>query len=410
MAEPRRYVPRTLESVFSAASAHFPVLLVTGARQVGKTTMLRHLAGPERTFVSLDDPLVLELARNDPALFLQRFRPPLLLDEFQYAPSLLPHLKREADRANEAGLFWLTGSQVFQGMRGVTESLAGRVAIFHLQGLSRREALGFGHSAPPFLPSPTLPEERILLPSGVSDLYATILRGSLPALALDSQLDPDLFHSSYVQTYLQRDLRDLAKVGDESAFLRFLRATAARTGQLLNVAALARDADVAPNTAKHWLSILQTSGIVFLLEPYSSNRISRLVKAPKLYFCDTGLCAYLTGWTTAATLESGAMSGAFFETWALGEIRKSLLHAGKTATMFYYRDRDQVEIDLLLEQDGTLFPVEFKKTASPKRDAFRSFAALRKTGVPVGTGGVVCFAEHFLPLAENVYAIPAGLL
>ena len=290
------YVPRTLEPAVTKASEQFPVVLLTGAGQVGKTTLLKHLSQGTRSYVTLDDPLVLSLAKADPALFMQRFPPPVLIDEIQYAPELLPYIKMAADGASQPGLFWLTGSQQFHLMQGVSESLAGRVAVLHLLGLSRRELIGQGLDAPPFLPTPDEIARRSAQGPRLTlqEFYRRIWRGALPAIALNDSVDRDLFYSSYVQTYLQRDVRALARVGDELAFLRFLRAAAARTGQLLNLADLARDADVAPNTAKSWLSILQTSAIIYLLEPYHSNLSQRLVKAPKLYFLDTGLATYLT--------------------------------------------------------------------------------------------------------------------
>jgi hypothetical protein len=336
----------------------------------------------------------------------------VLIDEIQYAAELLPYIKIAVDAHHQPGLFWLTGSQQFHVMHGVSESLAGRVAVVHLLGLSRREWLGQGLVAQPFLPTPaevaqrTAQGGRITLP----ELYHLIWRGALPAIALNESLDRDLFYSSYVQTYLQRDVRNLARVGDEMAFLRFLRAAAARTGQLLNLAELARDTDIAPNTAKNWLSILQTAEIVYLLEPYHTNLSKRLIKAPKLYFFDTGLAAYLTAWASPQTLEAGALSGPILETWVVAELVKSYWHNGRQAPLFYYRDRDQREIDLLLVQDGTVYPLEIKKTASPTRDDVRHFQALERIGLPIGPGGVICLAEQSLPLTAATQSIPAWIL
>ncbi|MBP7868045.1 MAG: DUF4143 domain-containing protein [Acidobacteria bacterium] len=242
------------------------------------------------------------------------------------------------------------------------------------------------------------------------DIYRIIWRGSFPAVAGDDGKDRDLFYGSLLQTYLQRDLRDLANVGDEMAFLRFLRAVAARTAQLLNLSALARDADVAVNTAKKWLSILQASGMVHLLEPYHTNLTLRLVKAPKLHFLDSGLCAFLTGWSSPETLEAGAMTGAIFESWVFAEILKSYLHNGKRAPLFHFRNRDGEEIDLLIESDGKLHPVEVKKTASPSARAVRQFALLDRLGLPRGIGALVCLATEALPLRKDVWSIPAGML
>lgn len=406
------YSQRTLEVFIQSSAGRFPVVLLTGARQVGKTTLLRHLGGKTRTYVTLDDPLVLSLARNDPALFMQRFPAPVLIDEIQYAPELLPYIKMAVDQDKQPGAFWLTGSQQFQLMKNVSESLAGRVAILQLLGLSRQEMLGQGAVQKPFLPDRNelahwLPTSE---PLSLKDLYRIIWRGSYPALALDSAMERDLFLSSYVQTYLQRDVRDLAQVGDEMAFLRFLRASAARTGQLLNIAELSRDADISPVTGKKWLSILQASGLVYLLEPYFSNVTKRMVKTPKLYFLDTGLASYLTEWSSPETLEAGAMSGAILETWIMDELLKSWWHNGLRAPFYYYRDKDQKEIDLLIIQDGTVYPLEFKKTASPDKRDIRHFSVLEKLNLPVGMGGVICLASQALPLDNAAWCIPAGIL
>lgn len=406
-------LPRTLSAHVQAASALFPVLLVVGARQVGKTTLLRALSEAGRQYVTLDDPLALSLAREEPALFLQRFAPPVLIDEIQYAPGLLPYIKMAADQAQRPGLFWLTGSQPFHLMRGVSESLAGRVAVIRLLGLSHRETLGKGNEPiPPFLPTPALLEARQTTgaPLEVGELYTAIWRGSFPAIAANPHMDHDLFYGSYLQTYLQRDVRDLARVGDEMAFLRFLRAAAARTGQLLNMAELARDTDVAPNTAKTWLSILETSGLIYLLQPWHTHLTQRLVKTPKLYFLDTGLCAYLTQWTSPQTLEAGAMSGAIFETWVMIELLKSYWHQGRLAPFYYFRNKDQREIDVLIESDGRLYPVECKKSASPSREALQGMTALEKLGVNIGPGAVICMAPQLLPLQRTVMAVPVGIV
>jgi uncharacterized protein len=406
------YLHRTLESFIEETTRHFPVLLVTGPRQVGKTTILKHQSEKERTYVTLDDPMVCSLAKEDPGLFLQRFHAPILIDEIQYAPELLPHIKMAVDKAPKPGMFWLTGSQQFHLMKGVSESLAGRVGVINLLGFSQREQLGFIEDKTPFLPGDhsilrRLAQENTI---GLQELYRRIWRGSFPAIALDSAMDRDLFYGSYVQTYLQRDVRDLAKVGDEMAFLRFLRAAAARTGQLLNMADMARDADVSQNTAKHWLSILQASGIVYLLEPYHSNVTKRLVKRPKLYLLDTGLGAYLTEWSTPETLEAGAMSGAILETWIVTEILKSYWHNGQRAPLYFYRDKDKKEIDLLIVRDNTIYPLEIKKTAVPRKDSVRHFGVLEKMNLPIGPGGVICLIDIVLPLTEKAQAIPVAAL
>lgn len=406
------YLPRTLENFAKSAASQFPVLLVTGARQVGKTTFLRHFSESNRTYVSLDDVLLLDLAKRDPALFFQRFQPPLLIDEIQYAPELLPYIKMAVDNTRQPNLFWLTGSQQFHLMKGVSESLAGRVAVVQLLGLSRLERIGRGSESKPFVPMPSeiIEQERIIDPLDLRDLFQMIWRGSYPAIVVSKDMDRDLFYSSYVQTYLQRDVRDLARVGDEMAFLRFLRVAAARTGQLLNLSDFARDADISVNTAKSWLSIMQASGLVYLLEPYHNNLSKRLTKTPKLYFLDTGLCSYLTGWSSPETLEAGAMSGAILETWVISELLKSYLHNGRNAPFYYYRDKDRKEIDLLIVQDGIIYPLEIKKTASPTLADIRSFLSLQKLGMPVGPGGVICLTKQSLPITDSAMSIPVGVL
>ena len=406
------YVRRTLEPFLKKANKQVAVILVTGARQVGKTTLLRHLAGSKRTYVTLDDPLVLSLAKEDPALFFQRYEPPLLIDEIQYAPELLPYIKMMVDREGMPGGFWLTGSQQFHLMKDVSESLAGRVGIVRLLGMSRRELNNQGPAAEPFHPkrikNTKRKEERPFL--SLSDLYELIWRGSFPGVSLHTDVDRDLFYGSYVQTYIQRDVHHLAKVGDEMAFLKFLRACAARTAQLVNMADLARDADIAPNTAKSWLSILRASGVIHLLEPYHTNVTKRLVKTPKLYMLDTGLCSYLTEWSNPKTLEAGAMSGAILETWIMAELLKGYWHNGQRAPFYFYRDRDKKEVDLLIVQDGAIHPVEIKKTASPGKKDIKNFPVLEKLNMPVADGGVICLAEEALPLAQGVWTIPVSML
>ncbi len=406
------YTSRTLENFFKKAKRQFPVLLVTGPRQVGKTTFLQHQSDKKRSYITLDDPMICQLARKDPGLLLQRFPPPVLIDEIQYAPELLPFIKIAVDREQRPNMFWLTGSQQFHMMKNVSESLAGRVGIINLLGLSHRELSGHSESVVPFTPTSKLISKQFKKTDslGLRDLYQLIWRGSFPAIALNKKMDRDLFYSSYLQTYLQRDIRDLANVGNEMAFLRFLRAAAARTGQLLNMADMARDADVSQNTAKHWLSILQASGIVYSLEPFYNNLTKRLVKRPKLYFLDTGLCSYLTEWSSPQTLEAGAMSGAILETWIIAEILKSYWHNGQRAPLYFYRDKDKKEINLLIIRNGMIYPLEFKKSTSPGKDGIRHFNVLKKLKMPLGPGGVICLAEQPLPLTNTAQVIPIATL
>ena len=403
------YINRHLEQVVSLANEMFPVVMVTGPRQVGKTTMLEKLMEEGRNFVSLDLPLNREMAIHEPELFLQRYPPPVLIDEFQYAQELLPYIKYHVDRRKRNGDYWLTGSQVFPMMKQVSESLAGRVAVIPMQGLSDSEILGVPGSI--FTGDPAVWMERVKTrkPQNLKEVYTRIYTGSMPR-AYSGAFDHYLFYSSYVDTYLQRDVRDLAQVGDVMAFMRFMTACAARTGGLVNYADLARDAGISPPTAKHWLSILQTSGLVVLLEPYFNNALKRIVKAPKIYFMDTGLCAFLTRWDSPETLEVSAMTGQFFETYVISEVIKSYFNAGKRPPVYYYRDTDQKEIDLVIEANNTLYPFEIKKTASPDKKAIRHFDALAKTGKTIGAGGVICMVDSVYPINADHSYIPVWLI
>ncbi len=403
------YIKRHLEEEIKKANRTFPVVLVTGPRQVGKTTMLERLAKKDRKYVTLDNPMIRELAKSDPDLFLQRYAPPVFIDEIQYAPELLPYIKIYVDQHKQKGDFWLTGSQMFHMMKNVSESLAGRVAVLQMSGLSTTEIYEYerGHF--------TTNDEELMKrlkerkPMGLKTVYERIYKGSMPAL-YETPQETEQYYSSYVNTYLQRDIRELTQVGDEMAFVRFMRACAARTGGMVNYSELAKDVGVSSPTAKQWLSILVTSGVVFLVEPYFNNALKRIVKAPNMYFIDTGLCAYLTKWSSADTLEVSAMSGAFFETYVVSEIVKSYYNEGKRPPIYYYRDFDGKEIDLLIEQDHVLYPIEIKKTGSPKRDAIKNFSALQKTGKRVGAGSVVCLCNEFLPIDANNHILPVWLI
>lgn len=407
------FTRRTLETAFLEACKFFPAVLVTGPRQVGKTTFLCNLREDTRKYVTLDNMLDCSMARNDPQGFLARYSPPVLIDEIQYAPELLPHIKimidkaRQAEKADRNGMFWLTGSQQFQLMKGVTESLAGRIGIVDLLGFSQSE-LENRHSVP-FLPD-------IAFSAGgtgvdTMELYRRIWTGAFPEIARDNGEHWTMFYSSHLRTYLERDVRDLSNIGDLEHFSRFLRAVAARTGQMLNYSDLARDADISMPTAKAWLSILKTSGLVWLLEPYFNNITKRMIKAPKLFMLDTGLCAFLTGWDSPRVLEAGAMAGAIFETWCFTEILKSYLHNGRSRVPFYYyRDKDKREIDLLIEQNGILYPVEFKKSASARLDDARHFKILEQLKKPVGMGAVICLYPELVQLRQDCRVIPAPLL
>lgn len=416
------YIRRAVEDTVLRIANTFPVLLVTGPRQVGKSTMLEHLASEERKVVTLDDPDVRYLAKQDPALFLQRYTPPVLIDEIQYAPELLPYIKMAADKSKRNGDFWLTGSQAFQMMKNVSESLAGRVGIVNLLGLSSSEINGT--PSMPFTTNPDVLLQRISSqrPMGLQDIYRRMFTGSMPRLYAQPETDHETYYQSYISTYLQRDIRDLTQVADEMAFYNFMVVVAARTGRPVVYEELAKEAGISAPTAKKWLSVLVSSYIVTLVQPYHNNVLKRVVKRPLLHFLDTGLCAHLLKWGNAETLEKGAMSGAFFESYVFSEIYKSYLNAGKQPPIFYYRDKDQKEIDILLYENGLICPIEVKKAASPGKEAIQNFDVLTPVTQPekfgelaqlkteIGNGAVVCMANDLLPINEKNWYVPVWVI
>lgn len=400
---------RTMSKTIKDASETFPVLLLTGPRQVGKTTLLEKLAKKNRNYVSLDDLEQRNLARTDPALFLQINPPPVIIDEVQYAPELFSYIKIYVDKHKKAGDFWLTGSQKFHLKKGIQETLAGRVAIIDLLGLSYSEMTDRADQSVPFLPTSARVKNIRKNPQQVrtlADVYTTIWNGSFPRLFTDNYKNRELFYRSYIKTYIERDVKDSYQISNDIAFYNYLRAAAARTGQLLNYADMARDVNIDAKTAKSWLSILERSGLVKLLEPYYNNITKRIIKTPKLYFLDTGLCAYLTGWDSPRTLEAGALSGAILETFVFSEIIKSYWHNGKEPDIYFYRDMDQKEIDFVIESNGRLYPIEVKKTATPGMTDIRNFNVLNGLKKEIGEGALLCFRQETIPLSGSVTAIP----
>ena len=401
------YISRNLEAVVMQVTKEFPAVLVTGPRQVGKTTMLKKLMeDTDRKYVSLDDLNERSLAKNDPELFLQAHKPPILIDEVQYAPELFPYIKIYADSHHEPGAFWLTGSQVFQMMKGVQESLAGRVAVLSMTSLSQAELSGA--SMTPFeIDLEALTErEKFRIPADVQGIFERIYRGSMPAIVSGRNTNSQIFYSSYLLTYIERDVKLLSDAIDSLKFLRFITATAARCSQMLNVAEIAQDADINQKQAKDWLQILETLGIIFYLHPYSNNLLKRLVKTPKLYFYDTGLVCHLTRWSSPEVLENGAMNGAVLENYVVSEIAKTWLNSGKEPYMYYYRDKDAKEIDVILEHDGILNPIEIKKTSNPGTELTRVFSLLDKASVPRGKGAVVCMKPKVGVIDRENYIVP----
>lgn len=403
------FIDRALASVVLEMSDTFPVVLLTGPRQVGKTTLLEKIAEKNRKYVSLDDPVARQLAKEEPLLFLQRYEPPVIIDEIQYAPELLPYIKLHVDRNKMKGDFWLTGSQMFHRMKGVSESLAGRVGIIPMQGLSISEINGIANEPYKTDINHLMNRLKIVKKMNLREVYECIFKGAMPAV-YETDQSIERYYASYVDTYIRRDIRDLSQVGDEMQFQRFLTTCAARTSQMVNYSELAKAVGITSPTAKKWLSLLVSSGIVVLIEPYFNNVLKRIVKAPNMYFMDTGLCAYLTRWTTSESLEVSAMSGEFFETFVVSEIIKSYLNAGKRPPVFYYRDSDQKAIDLIIEENGKLYPIEIKKTTNPKRNADRHFAILKKTGKECGMGNIVCMVDDLIPVNNETWAVPVWMI
>lgn len=408
-----KYIKRHMEDVVLELSKSWPAILLTGPRQAGKTTMLRKLSEREnigRRYVSLDDLTIRGMAKSDPKMFLQLYQPPVLIDEIQYAPELFTYIKIHIDEHHNPGDFWLTGSQIFRLMRGVQESLAGRVALLHMSPLSQREIIDA--VCMPFTTNfeTLLAESKKIQSVTTPELYRRIWQGSMPGLVCGEYPDRSTYYSSYLSTYVERDVRDLSGTVDALKFVKFVTAVAARAAQLVNYKAIADDADIDQITAKAWINILETLGIVFLLYPYSNNVLKRTIKTPKLYFYDTGLVCYLTKWSSPEVAESGAMSGALLENFAVSEMTKSYQNAGKEPFLHYYRDRDAKEIDVIIEGDGKLCPIEIKKTATPDKRLTRTFGVIDKSPLQLGTGAVLCMSDQLSAFDKDNLIVPIWMI
>lgn len=403
------YINRAMEATFKRMAQEFSVVLLTGPRQVGKTTMLKRLAEAEsvnREYVTLDDITEREMAKNDPKLFLQLHKPPVFIDEVQYAPELFPYIKIYVDEHQQAGDFWLTGSQIFKLMDGVQESLAGRVCLLHMSPLSQAEACGC--TSEPF----TVDFERLLMrskavaPASIQEIFERIWRGGMPAIVSGVKKEQAAVYSSYISTYIDRDVKEIADRVDSFKFLNFVTVVAALTSQMVNYKTIADAVEISVPTVKNWLNILERLGIIFYLHPYSNNLLKRMVTKPKLYFYDSGLVAYLTKWTDSETLMNGAMSGAILENFVVSEIVKSYQNAGLEPFVYYYRDKDNKEIDIVLERNGTLYPLEVKKTMMPDKRWTNVFGLLDKTSLKRGTGGILCLSDKFTAFDRDNLIIP----
>ena len=405
------YIKRHIEDAVRRRAKAKGAVVVTGARQVGKTTLIENLL-PELPKVTLDDLPTRRRAISSPSTFFNITPPPVFIDEVQYAPEIFSYIKILLDKSHHKGDFFLTGSQSYELMQNVTESLAGRAGILELHGLSLREINNEDWNTP-FLPTLEYLRERnknkttIRIP----EIWKIIHRGSLPELVVNDEYDWADFYADYIKTYIERDVRKLTQVADEDSFFRFMTVCAAMSGQLLNLTSLAGDVGISIPTAKRWISILKTSGIVFLLNPYSNNAINRAVKTPKLHFLDIGLAAYLTRWLTSENLSIGANNGNFFESFVVSEVLKSYSNAGKEADLYFLRDGNQKEIDLLIHENNTLYPLEIKIKAEPDTRDIRHFNMLEgKKNVKIGEGGVVCLANDLLQLDDKNYIIPLTLI
>ncbi len=407
------YIKRHLENEILKASKYYPVVMVCGQRQVGKSTMLNHIREANRRYVSLDDMNARRLAETDPELFFETYGFPILIDEFQRVPSILLEIKRIVDEKalngeENEGLFWLTGSQKFKMMQNVSESLAGRIAVFDLAGLSTAEI----EERPNDLFKPNLDDIKNRIKTSkdknIHDIFELIFKGSMPKI-ITTDIERDRYYSDYVNTYLERDIKELAQVGKLNEFYDFLVFMSARTSQELKYSEISSAIGISAPTAKAWVSILERSGIIYILHPYSTNITKRLVKTPKMYFMDTGLAAYLCRWPNAETLENGAMDGAFFETYVVTEIVKSYYNAGKHPDLYYYRDIDGKEIDLLIVEGIDIYPIEIKKSKNPSNPD-KNFSVLDKLKMNIKTGLVICMANELLPFNRNVWFCPAKTL
>ena len=418
-------IKRHMEPIIARRAANSKAILLTGPTQVGKSTLFKHLF-TDVNQVTFDDDLLLAQASEDAGLFLLNNPAPLMIDEVQKCTSIFNRLKIVLDNTEEYGNFFLTGSQKLQLMENVSESLAGRISVMELEGLSLREITGVEFNKH-FVPSGDYISSREkALKDYPADIWSIIHRGSYPELYANPDREWVDYYQSYVKTYLERDVNQLIKTKNHMTFVRFMTAVAARTGQVLNYANIAAELSVSEITVKEWISILERSGIIYLLKPYTANALNRAIKTPKMYFRDTGLCAYLTRWLTPETLKSCAMSGAVFETFVINEILKSYSNEGLDYDfdVFYYNGRDKKkrmkdghiieadgEIDLIIQENGILYPIEIKMTTVPKAVMASEFDVLDK--VPEkkrGMGAIICLIDRKLYLRENLVALPLNFV
>ena len=405
------YIKRDIEDKIISLSKEYSCILITGPRQVGKTTVLRQLMDVNREYVTLDDMDERSLAKRDPAMFLQIHSTPIMIDEVQYAPELFSYIKMEIDKGAAPGTYWLTGSQAFKLMELAQESLAGRVAILHMSSLSQHEIYGSGNCTPFSLELGALKaREKTNAPADIAEIYDRIWKGSMPGLASGKFSDRDVFYSSYLQTYIDRDVKEQVHLADPLLFRDFVRAAACRAGQMLNVHDIAQDVGVSDDTAKRWLQLLEKSDVIFFLRPYSNNLLKRTVKTPKMYFFDTGLVAYLTRYSSPEILANGAINGAILENFVVSELLKSYHNNAKDCLLWYYRDSNSNEIDMVIESDGMLHPLEIKRSVNPGSELISAFNLLDKASVPRGNGAILCMRPKLSAINSENYIVPIWMI
>jgi len=406
------YISRHAERKFTRMSNFFKAVLVTGARQVGKTTMLRHLAkGQNRNYVTLDNYMARNLAKSDPVLFFQTYKPPVIIDEVQYAPELFSQIKILCDESEEAGQFWLTGSQQFNMMKNIRETLAGRIGILEMYSLTKNEKDDIVFDNVQDFSFPTLHSRQVqAFKNDIINVFDHIWRGGMPqTINADAEQLQEYFNA-YINTYLMRDVAELGGITDSLRFGKFLTACAALVSEQINYKTLADTSDISGPTAKEWLRLLEGMGIIYLLQPYANNALKRLSKTPKLYFCDTGLAAHLSMWPSRETLMNGAASGHYFENFVVIEMLKNFTYSQIRANITYYRDSNAKEIDIFVEQNNMIHPLEVKKSANPDKRQVKKFSMLDKASIKRGCGGIICMCEEVIPIDANNCFIPCNLI
>ena len=381
----------------------FRVLVVTGPRQVGKTTLLESLSTKNMTKVSLDDETLRKEAQENPKIFLDSYPTPLFIDEVQYAPQLFPYIKMKVDQDKTRGQYWLSGSQLFDLMKNVTESLAGRAGIVKMNSFTYSEIIQ--NTEKEIFDPENLKESKYI---DVNEAFERIFNGGMPELYDIPNMDRNDFYYSYINTYIEKDIKKIKNIGNVESFKKFMRDVAIRTGTTLNYSDIANDVGVSVNTVKEWISILVSTGILYLLEPYSSSKIKRLTHMPKIIFMDMGLACYLANWESAKALQLDKMSGHFFESYVVSELIKSYDNKGIRLEISHFRNKETEEIDLIIFKNNTLYPLEIKKTANPTKEMMKNFKYLEKDDKKIGTGGIICLYDKLMKIDENNYIIPLG--